>query len=200
MNDISKTMFYNVRIAISEPIDEPIVWRCTKVEQTSPKGTNRLTFAQDHWNPDCDVIDPVNSSGEVMKGIWCNYYTKDGTLSVPEEEEEPVTEVYGKITCAGTQEIKVGGSYKKLSIAYFDTDGPIDLPEGTWEITSTYEQDVAPYVVTKDGDELNELKVKLVRDGGVGVLADMFIGSQLIVRYIPEDLPEAELLLSIVSP
>jgi len=45
MNEISATIFYNQRLIISAPINEPLAWRLTKVEDVSPKGVRRLTFA-----------------------------------------------------------------------------------------------------------------------------------------------------------
>lgn len=189
MNDISKTIFYDTRLAISAFIDEPIVWRCTKVDQTSPMGINKITFIQDSWNYERDAVNPV-LEGEPLYGIWCDYYTEYGLPSVI-EQNIPQTMIYGEITITGTQEIKVGGSYKKLSVSYFNGSTPIELPEGEWVVFDNSDADItASLIFSTASIDSNQIKFKI---NGL----DYLIGKCITVMYRPNDTELSSATLSI---
>lgn len=136
MNDISTTIFYDQRLAISAPIPEPIVWKCSKVEQTSPKGVSRLTFVQDHWDQHHDYIEYLVPDDETSKviGIWCNYFDYDMT---PEDTLKPkyVPYIHSEITYAGNKpEVKINGNKKAFAVTFYDRDSQIPYRPGTWSI------------------------------------------------------------------
>lgn len=136
MNDISVTIFYNQRLAISAPIPEPIVWKCSKVEQTSPKGISRLTFVQDHWDQHHDYIEHLIPDDETSKvvGIWCNYFDYDIS---PEDslDPKPVSYIHSEITYSGNKpELKINGNKKTFTVTFYDRDAVIPFKPGTWSI------------------------------------------------------------------
>lgn len=180
MNDISTTIFYNQRIAISARIKEPIVWRCTKIEQTAPKGTNRVTFAQDQWDEHVDAI--------LNDGIWCNYYSSSIT---PEDYEPPKesSNEYGIITFNGiSQDIKIGGKGRKLTIKFYIEDEEVPFETGTWsyfiddiDVSSMIEQELISD---------NEINIKFIGE-------KTYIGKTLLVKYITDNDIETQLELAI---
>jgi hypothetical protein len=136
MNDISTTIFYDQRLAISAPIAEPIVWKCSKVEQTSPKGVSRLTFVQDHWDQHHDYIQhliPDDPDSKVI-GIWCNYFDYD---IIPEDSLVPkhIPYIHSEITYAGNKpEMKINGNNKTFTVTFYDKDTQIPHKDGVWSI------------------------------------------------------------------
>lgn len=197
MNDVSTTIFYDQRIALSANIEEPVVWICTKVEQIGPKGINRLTFAQDKWDENRDFVE-YDSSGKCV-GIWCDYFTGNSDL-VPENTPEPPiipdTE-YAKVTFAGKKaQLKVGGSYKKFTVLFYRNDEQTDFKTGSWSYLIDGKDAGSDLIVlTKDDDDTikeNEVKVKIPKD-------DSYIGKLLTVRYVSDDGISAEVETEIVA-
>lgn len=195
MNSISETIFYNQRIILSAPIKEPVCWRVTKVEQISPKGINRLTFAQDRYDQHKDAFEysdgtfskEYDSSKQIV-GMWADYYSSS-ILPIDTEKTNPNTN-YSVITCSGKQEIKIGGSYKKLSINFFDDGNQIASKTGQWQFF--VDEDIAPVLTTTTGLDRNQIKVKFTGD-------DSFIGKNLTIKYIDDDGIESSLDVAIIS-
>ena len=181
MNDISTTIFYNQRIAISAKIKEPIVWRCSKIEQTSPKGTNRLTFAQDQWDAHKDVI--------LDDGIWCEYNTSS---VVPEDynPEPPTINKYSVITFNGSKaEIKVGGSGKQLTVKFYRGDEEIPFENGTWSFYVDNEN-ISSII------ELSQLSINSIR---IKINDKKYINKTLLIKYISDSGIESQLELAILN-
>lgn len=181
MNALSATIFYNQRIALSADIKEPVVWRCTKVEQISPKGINKLTFAQDVWDQNHDYVER-DEDGKLI-GMWCNYYSTEGVPSfVPEQDDRP--QIHSVIKYSGIKpQIKSGGSYKKFTVSFFDGETEIEPIEGAWSY-SIDGGDVADklLVITSDDDSslaANQIKLKLRKD-------DTLIGKILTVSHVAD--------------
>lgn len=176
MNEISATIFYDTRIVLSAPIDEPITWRCTKVEQISPKGINRLTFAQARWDQHKDYIEK-DEEGNVI-GMWCNYF--DNNLT-PSPSDEPVPDKHAEITYFGVKkELKIGGSYKKFNIAFYKGEEETPFEVGTWKYKIDG-KDATPLLniltnATSKDVEPNQVKLKFLGD-------DRFIGKILNISY-----------------
>lgn len=183
MNNISETLYYNQRIILSAPIEEPICWNLSKVEQISPKGINHLTFTQDHYDQTKDAfeyedgeISNVYNPNKIIVGMYADYYSStviptDGTTPII-----PPTTVYGVITCSTKAEIKVGGSYKKFNIKFYEEDTEINFKPGQWQFYVGNE--LANVEWTKSGLEENQIKVKTSED---------YIGQNITVKYISND-------------
>lgn len=138
INDITETIFYNQRFIISAPIPEPLCWRITKLEDISPKGVRRLTFAQDLYNEHTDYIER-DETGSVI-GMYADYWKEGIEPKVVENNNDPDSDFYEKpdvtstITCSGKQQIRIGGSPKTFTVTYYDEEHNeiLDHPVGDW--------------------------------------------------------------------
>lgn len=188
MNDISETIFYGQRIAISAPIKQPVVWRCTKVEQISPKGISHLTFAQTLWDEHLDYIEK-DEDGNVV-GIWCNYY-KD---NVPVQDNLNTIDdnIYSEITFSGakTPQLKIGGSAKTFTVTFYREGVEIDHKPGTWsyEINDTDATDLVQTTVVSD----NQIKIKFIGE-------DDYIGEDLTISYSSESGIKSSVKMNLVG-
>lgn len=187
MNDITSTIFYDDRIAISQPIKTPITWKVTKVDNTNPNGITAYTFSQDRWNEHTDVFEYRNEKGEKeyshifdntrkIYGIYADY----GTSSIlPVEQEDIVTsKVHGEFSWSAKLQVKVGGSYKKLSISFYNEENEkVEKEISTWRFNIGEED--ASNLVDVIQDE-NMIKMKFLGD-------DSYIGSVLTVTCVTSD-------------
>lgn len=186
MNDISSTIFYDQRFAISSPIKTPISWIVSKVDNTNPKGINTLTFAQNRWNEHTDAFEYEHQDGmedfsniynpkRKIIGMYADYYLSN--IKPIEPEIETPNKIYGKITYNASPELKVGGSYKKFTIRFYDADEEITLLPGNWLFTLNG-NDCSNLITTIQQDNL--IKIKFV--GG-----NEYIGSVINIAYITDD-------------
>ena len=171
-NEKTSTIFYDQRTAISEPRKEPVVWKCSKVEDMNVKGIIRLTFAQDQWRPHTDYIE-TDPDGTVI-GLWADYYTDSGVA--PEKELPKEDNVYSEITYVGKPNIKVGGSFKKFTVTFYDEGDPIDYKLGHWSFAIDG-VDASSLIQTDTTDvDQNQIKVKFTG-------SEDYMGKTLKVEY-----------------
>ena len=163
-NDISKTIFYDQRMIVSPPLDTPIAWRISKVEGINPLGVIHYTLAQDVWNEHTDYIE-YDDNGNWL-GAYADYYKE---INLPSDitstpEPEPYN-TYAEITYAGTEpHIKVNGSYKKITITYYDpTEEIVDQTPGDWSYWIG-DVDASDLVKVFETDSPNTIKVKFIGD------------------------------------
>lgn len=93
-NPHTQTIYYNMRMLISENHINPTAWQTSKIEDTFPPGVIYITMTQDLFNPKTD-------NKELM---IADYYADP--VSPSEEELSDIISYNGKA------EVKVGGSYK----------------------------------------------------------------------------------------
>lgn len=193
-------LFYDTRCAISGPRQEPLVWSISKVEDMNVKGIIRLTFKQDRWNSHTDIIE-YNDNGDYI-GAWCDYY-KDG---VPIKDEEytdiPSPTTHSIITYAGLKpEIKVGGSYKKFTVTFYDdelNENVVPVPSGSWEFKiCELNLDASDLVVYEDitpaGEDMyKQIKVKFIGN-------DEWISKNLHIWYISDTGIKSHINVNIVG-
>ena len=186
-NEITINIFYDQRVAISSPREEPLIWAVSKVEDMNVKGIIRLTFKQDRWNSHTDLIE-YNEEGEYI-AAWCNYF-KDG---VPISEEDhtiiPPTSIHSLVSYSGMKpEVKVHGSYKKFSVRFYDdeeNENNIPVLSGHWEFkireTDLDASDLIMFEdVTPDGeDTYKQIKLKFIGD-------DEWISKNLQIWYVSD--------------
>ena len=175
-NDITKTIFYDTRVAISQDRDIPVAWSCSKVEDMNIKGIARYTFKQDLFDEHNDYIE--RDKDGVMIGVWCNYFKSN---IPPEDPEPPSSTVYCTITHSGTAaEIKTGGSYKKFTVTFYDADGETAFQQGTWSfaIDGVDASSLLTIKTKADDPSLNDnqIKIKFAKD-------DSYIGKNLEVKF-----------------
>lgn len=117
-DDQSKTM----RVLVSAFTDHPIAWKISKVENSQPLGIQRLTLYQTFFEQNHDYIEK-DSDGYII-GMWADYFS-DGVTPTDPSTPTFLPSVYSKIS-ASTDSLKVGGSYKTLTLNIFkDSDDDI---------------------------------------------------------------------------
>lgn len=162
LNRLTEKIWYNMRFLIDNMVitDECRAWRISKVNRINFRGLMMATLVQDHFNKNTDLIEKDEGGNTVA--LWADIYSEPVT---PEDyEPETHSAEYGMITCAGKNEIKVGGSYKKLTINFFDSEGqPVAYKSGTWGFKIDDEV-ITPTVSTEGVDE-NQIKIKLPNEG-----------------------------------
>lgn len=133
-----------------------------------------VTLVQDHFNKDADYIEKDDDGNTIA--LWADYYA-DSVLPDDYNPDVKPASSYGIITCTGKNEIKVGGSFKKLSINFFNKDGqPVEFATGTWNF-SVDDEVVEPIISTVGLDE-NQIKIKLPTDDS------LLINKVLTVAYV----------------
>ena len=193
-------LFYDTRCAISGPRFEPIVWSISKVEDMNVKGIIRLTFKQDRWNSHTDVIE-YNDNGDYV-GAWCDYY-KDG---VPIKDEEytdiPSPTIHSVITYAGLKpEVKVGGSYKKFTVTFYDdelNENVIPALPGHWEFKiCELNLDASDLILYEDITPVGEYMYKQIKVKFIG--NDEWINKNLHIWYISDTGVKSRINVNIVG-
>lgn len=160
MNPISDKIAYDDRFIVSAPIECPLTWKVSKLENTLPFGINRLVLYQDPFDQNVDYVNL--KTGE----MFANYYS-----STLPPKEHVLKQGYGEIISA-SKEIKVAGGYKTLRAAWFDKTGA-DVSDTVEEVQWNFMVDdvsVTDQVETMelsdtDGNPVkNFIKVKLPLD------------------------------------
>lgn len=193
INDITRTIFYDQRIVISQPREECVVWKNTKVEDMNVKGIIRLTFAQTQWNSHTDYIEK-DEDGNIV-GMWADYFINDEVL--PTDLEEQPHKIYSVVTCSGLRpDIKAGGHYKKFTVTFYDDGEVIEYRTGHWTYTIDG-VDVSDKIKTLDSSEsmdvaVNQVKAKLEAN-------DNLIGKILVVGFESDDGIKSEIEINIVG-
>lgn len=190
-NDVSKTIFYDQRIAVSPPLDTPIAWRISKVEGVNPLGIMHYTLAQVEWNSHTDVVE-YDEDGNVT-GMWCDLLSdpnlpSDTTPTPPSQEYGD----YAEITYSGTKpHLKVNGSYKTITLTYYSTQtDTVDQTPGEWSYLID-DTDVSDLVKVLETDSPNTIKVKFIGD-------EEYLGKVLTIKNTRDNII-AEKQFEIVS-
>ena len=191
-NKWSSTIFYDQRMAISQDRETPVVWSCSKVEDKNVNGIARYTWKQDKWNEHNDYKE-YDDDGNLV-GIWCDFFKEN---IPPEKPDEPTTSIYSIITYSGNNaNVRINGSYKKLTVKFYDDEGEIEFQTGSWKFTVN-DADVSALIetVTPTEDESlssNQIKIKFTGD-------DSYIGKNLVVSYISENDIESSVTLNLLG-
>lgn len=168
MNLITEKIHYiaedseeNQRLIISSLSPNPSVWIVSKVQDISPFGVLKLTYKQTVFDEHTDYIDW--DTGD----MYADYYIND---IEPIDEPKPITD-YAKITAINNY-IKLGGSYKLLTITFYDEDDN--------DVTSKYIDNITPenwkcfiddveyteneIITWLSQSEANKIKIKIGKD------------------------------------
>lgn len=165
----------NQRLIVSAPVDNPNTWEITKVENTQPIGIQKITIYQDHFNPHRDYIE--RDENNKIIAMWADYFSSnvEPTLNDP----PPLTSDVNCVITSSTQSVKVGGSYKLLTVRLYNKDGN--------DITSDYSsiplnwsytidgQDASQIITELSQSEFNKIKIKFTGDR-------KYLGKILLVR------------------
>lgn len=193
-NDISKNIFYNLRLGITPPLDQPIMWKISKVEGINPLGVIHYTTVQDLYNPNTDVIEYDQD------GNWIGVYADlkgDGNLPIIEPDDPEVLPIetegnYAEMTYTGTKpQIKINGGYKTVTIAYYNSGELIkNQTPGEWSYLID-DTDVSAMVTVLNTETPNTIKIKFLGD-------ENYLHKVLTVRNTRED-ATAELKFELIS-
>ena len=155
LNDITENINYvdenstNQRMIISAKTKRPLAWKLTKLENTKPIGLLQLTFSQTSFDQNNDYIEK-DDDGNII-GMWADYY-ESTTPTDPDISSPTPSNIYGKIT-ASTSTIKVGGSYKTLTLKLYDADNN--------EVTDNYSSATFDWTCYIKGNETDDLSNKV---------------------------------------
>ena len=198
LNDITENINYvdenstNQRMIISAKTKHPLVWKLTKLENTKPIGLLQLTFSQTSFDQNNDYIEK-DDDGNII-GMWADYLSSTEPTDPDIPTPTPST-IYGKIT-ASTSTIKVGGSYKTLTLKLYDADdneitdsyssySPDDFK---WTCSITYGNkttDLTDVVSWLKGSLFNQRKIKFPNDRS-------YLGKILDVKCIVDGIETVE--------
>lgn len=167
MNSITEKFWYsddndkNMRLIVSAPIKEPVTWRITKCENAQPLGIQKLTLYQDRFNEHTDYVNL--ETGE----MYANYFDSEIAPTDPSTPTTPPSSITVRIS-ASTSTIKVGGSYKNLTVNLFN-DSNEDITTEYADATFTWScsidnEDWTDKVTWRDGTEFNQKKLKFLSD------------------------------------
>ena len=151
-----------MRLLVSTLSETPSAWRVSKCENVQPFGIQKLTIYSNFFN---DHTDYVNlETGE----MYADYFDSEIT---PTDPSTPTpSSITAKIS-ASTSIIKVGGSYKNLTInLYNDSNEDITTEYLDAIITWTCSidnKDWTDKVTWRDGAEFNQKKLKFPSDTSV---------------------------------
>ena len=157
LNTITEKIWYtnenskNMRVLVSAFTENPVAWIISKVETANNLGLQMLTLYQDLFDQNKDYIEK-DSNGNII-GLWADYYDSNIEPTDPDTPSPTPSNTYGKIT-ASTSTIKVGGSYKTLTLKLYDADDN--------EVTDNYSSatfDWTCYIKGNETDDLSEAGV-----------------------------------------
>ena len=160
------------------------------MERVNVRGRTKLTLYQKPFNSNTDYIEKDENG--IITGLWANYF--DGTAPIdPSTPTTPPSSTTARIS-ASTSAIKVGGSYKNLTVNLFN-DSNEDITTEYADATFTWtcsidDEDLTDKVTWRAGTEYNQKKVKFPNDSSV-------IGKILSVKceIVKDNLPiESEIL------
>ena len=175
-NEISDTIYYvsegddnNQRLIVDIPnysIENwtPNTWVVSKVERVNVRGRTKLTLYQKPFNSNTDYIEKDENG--IITGLWANYFGGT-TPSDPSTPTTPPSSITARIS-ASTSTIKVGGSYKSLTVNLFDNsneDVTTEYSDAEFIWTcSIGNKDWTEKVTWRNGTEFNQRKVKFPND------------------------------------
>ena len=187
MNSITDKFWYtsedskNMRLLVSTLSDHPSAWTVTKCENVQPFGIQKLTIYSNFFNEHTDYVNL--ETGE----MYADYFDSEIAPTDPSTPTPTPSSITAKIS-ASTSTIKVGGSYKNLTVNLYN-DSNEDITTKYSDATFTWtcsidNEDWTEKVTWRDGTEFNQKKVKFLNNTSV-------IGKILSVKceIIKDNLP-----------
>lgn len=171
LNPITESIWYtdnddeSMRMVISAKTKHPVVWKVTKYETAQPLGILTLTLYQNYWNEHTDYIEK-DENGNII-GMWADYFKSSIAPTDPSTPIPTPSSITAKIS-ASTSTIKVGGSYKSLTVnLYNDSNEDITTEYSDTTISWTCsidDEDWTDKVTWRDSTEFNQKKLKFPND------------------------------------
>ena len=175
-NSISNEIFYNQRIILSMPMEIPLTWQISKIENTTPRGVVMITIYQDTFNPKTDYIDKSEPTHWRMYADYYKFPAEPETDESQSQVEEP-PKGSGTVTST-TALFKIGGTWKTLTANFYNEDGEEIVPDSyAWAFRMGDGTDATFLVETKESTSNNKIKVKFLGD-------ESYVGKQLIATCL----------------
>ena len=158
LNIITEKIWYtndntqHMRVLVGALTEKPVAWTISKVENANELGIQMLTLYQDFFNEHTDYVNL--ETGE----MYADYYDSNIEPIEPSENEIISLNTRGKIV-ASTSTIKVGGSYKTLTLKFYD--------ETNDEISNLYSDAVFNWTCSIDGEDYTNSQVITWRDSSL---------------------------------
>lgn len=175
-------LYYNVRLILDNKVlTEPRAWRISKINRISQGGITKVTLAQDRFDQNKDYIE-FDEDGEII-GMWADYYS-DGQVE-PQNPQGYNGNLHSVVSYSGTKpEIKIQGSYKKLSVKFYEEEQETTLYDGSWSYAIRNGEIIIPIqdvtgILQVEPVMAGQIKIKFIGD-------DSYIGKVLIVTYSAE--------------
>lgn len=166
----------NLRMIIDgKVLTEPRAWKVTKVNRISPNGIARITLAQDLFDQHKDYIE-FDENNNVI-GMWADYFNTEITPTNFVINDNDNNKIYGEFKYSSLPQLKVGGSYKKFTLTFYENNEEIPLLNGNYYFFIN-DEDVSDLITTINDE--NVIKIKFL--GG-----DEFIGNVLTIKYITDN-------------
>ena len=163
MNSITEKFWYtdddskNMRVIVSALMKNPTVWKITKCESASPLGLQKLTLYTNFFNEHTDYVNLETSE------MYANYFDSEIAPTDPSNPITPPPPITARIS-ASTSTIKVGGSYRNLTVNLFNDsneDITAEYADATFTWTCSIDnEDWTDKVTWRAGTEYNQKKVK----------------------------------------
>lgn len=179
LNTMSESISYkkpnneNLRVIVSALVKKPQAWQISKVENTNEIGIQFLTLYQDSFNPHTDYVNLET------KEMYADYYSQ--STEPISDTDTIVKDCKSAEILASTNTIKIGGSYKLLSIVVKDENGN-DITDNycdailEWSCGIKYDDELEESKRTwLDVKEFNKIKLKFSNDRS-------YLGKTLEVR------------------
>lgn len=165
----------------------------SKVEPFTHRGNLLYTFKEDTFDQNHDYLEK-DIDGNII-GYYADYFKENNLPTIEEDDPEVLPQElegnYAEITYAGSDPlIKINGSYKRISIAYYNSGELIkDQTPGDWSYLID-DTDASDLVKVLETDTPNTIKVKFLGDEG-------YTGKILTIKNTRDDIV-AELQLQII--
>ena len=210
LNSMSEKLFYNLRMLIDTKVDvasgsEPRAWHITKINRISPSGLARITLAQDRFDTHRDYIEYEDAKDpSTIIGMWADYWSDN--IKPVDPEDIPSPTLHSIITFSGVKpEIKVGGSYKKFTVKFYDdedSEHQVEALDGTWGFTvrnadDTADIDASDLIQFEDITPTGEKMFKQIKAKFIG--NDEWISKNMKVWYTSDSGIKSHVIINIVG-
>ena len=179
-NYISAELYYNQRVILSMPIDEPLTWQISKIENTIPRGIQYVTLYQDRFNQHTDKTWYPTDEDNPLPGQYtmlADYYKLPESPTI---EDKPLTpsDISMELTCGSTR-MYVGGS--KLFTAICKEDDVDVNDDMTFEWSYFVDGvDAASLIKETAQQENNKMKITFTGD-------EEYANKTLVVKCVATD-------------
>ena len=181
----TEKLFYNQRMIVDNKVlTEPRAWRISKINRINQNGTVLVTLYQDIFDQNKDYIE-LDEYGNVV-GMWADYY-----LQPINPDPEDVSTIYSVITYSSKAQLKIGGSYKKFTVTFYDNEEEVGFEAGAWSYTIDGE-DASSLISEIAGESDNQIKVKFIGD-------ESYLDKQLVITYTSDSGVTSSVTVDIIA-